>query len=223
MANQVALPRYTYDPATGRYYYAVGGQPVAERRVKEVREGQVSEAEAALALLALLFFEGKIAPAVWVAQMDTKLLRLHLILAAVGAGGWEQLTEEDVARVERRLSDDRPRVAGTATDVVAGAITVAVLLARVNVYIGGARTQYYDARRPRLQRSASNMMLLERRILGNSRHCPDCLRYYGMGWQPAGTLPSPGMDSVCGGACRCDFMYVEVPAVEAHSWIGTRR
>lgn len=47
----------------------------------------------------------------------------------------------------------------------------------------------------------------ERRILGLGDHCPDCLRYAAMGWQPIGTLPDPGVGSVCRANCRCRKEY----------------
>lgn len=217
------LPGFTYDPATGEYYHKSNGKPVVERRIKELLALLLLLASARLGELATAFVEKRIASSVWAEQVGTDLLRQHLILAALGAGGWAQLTEDDYARVQSRMDDDRQRVAGTANDVVIGAITLAVALARVNAYVGSARTQFYDAERSRLQRSASNMIMLERRILGNAMHCNDCIIYYNMGWQPVGTLPSPGMDSICGGACRCDMIYTEVPAVEVGAWLNTQR
>lgn len=54
----------------------------------------------------------------------------------------------------------------------------------------------------------------ERRRLGLvERHCPDCLDYAAMGWQPIGTLPPIG-DSLCRSNCDCRFEYMmEEPAV----------
>lgn len=43
----------------------------------------------------------------------------------------------------------------------------------------------------------------ERRVLGIADHCPDCLRYAAMGWQPIGTLPVIGAGSVCRTHCHC--------------------
>lgn len=43
----------------------------------------------------------------------------------------------------------------------------------------------------------------ERRVLGKADHCPDCIRYADMGWQPIGTLPAIGVGSVCRTNCRC--------------------
>jgi hypothetical protein len=45
------------------------------------------------------------------------------------------------------------------------------------------------------------------RILGDSEHCPDCEDYAAQQWQPIGSLPMPGVDSVCGGHCRCTVDY----------------
>lgn len=218
-----APPGFLYDPVTGDYYYKSNGKPVADRRIKELLAALILAGSVRLGELTTAFVEGRLAPSVWVEQTNTDLLRQHLILAALGAGGWAQLTEDDYARVQSRMDEDRKKVAGTASDVLLGTATLAVALARINTYIGDARTQFYDAQRRRIQRSASNMVLLERRILGNAQHCHDCIIYYNMGWQHVGTLPIPGMDSICGGNCRCDLIYIEVPAVEVGDWIGTMR
>lgn len=48
----------------------------------------------------------------------------------------------------------------------------------------------------------------ERRRLGLvEKHCPDCLDYAAMGWQPVGTLPPIG-DSLCRSNCDCRFEYM---------------
>ncbi|MBU2051243.1 MAG: hypothetical protein KKH61_20035 [Gammaproteobacteria bacterium] len=43
----------------------------------------------------------------------------------------------------------------------------------------------------------------ERRVLGAADHCPDCIEYAEMDWQPIGTLPDPGVGSVCQSNCHC--------------------
>lgn len=78
------------------------------------------------------------------------------------------------------------------------------LLARVGLYIGAAwgLMWFINGVKARLGGYTE-----ERRILGKADHCPDCLRYAGMGWQPIGTLPDPGVGSVCLSNCRCRKEY----------------
>lgn len=45
--------------------------------------------------------------------------------------------------------------------------------------------------------------LEERRVINSDDTCPDCYALSALGWQPFGTLPEPGQDSVCGARCHC--------------------
>lgn len=217
------LPGYTWDTRSSRFRAEATGRYVARRRILELVDAQVNHSTARLHELTEAFYERRIGASVWVEQMRTELRRQHLAQAALGAGGWERLTPTDFGRIGRSLRDDYARIAGTAQDILEGKITLPQALSRVNGYVGSARTQFFAAERDRIRPSSTGVMVIERRHMGNAIHCSDCINYYDLGWQPVGTLPLPGEDSVCRDQCRCGISYREVPATEVGEWIGTKR
>lgn len=218
------LPGYTWDGSSSRYRSNATGRYVARRNVLSLVESQVNSTSARVGELTTALHEGRLSASTWTEQMRAELKRQHLAQSALGSGGWDRIGAREFGRVGGRIRQDYARVEQLARDIAEGKATLPQALARANSYVGSARTQFFDAERDRLQRSDSSMITIERRVLGSGgQHCKDCLDYYGRGWQLIGTLPSPGMDSVCGGACKCNIIYREVPAVEVNDWLGSKR
>jgi len=218
------LPGYTWSHEAGRYRSSATGQFVARRRIAELLDAQINSASARYAELTTAFYEGRVSSTVWVEQMRTEQRRLTLQNEALGAGGWDRLGPTQWGRAGRDLRDQYAKIAGTAQDIVDGKITLAQALARANEYAGATRAHFYQAESETVQRSASNMIVIERRVLGSGgKTCKDCVEFYEMGWQIMGVLPPPCKDSICGGNCKCHVLRKEVPATEVNEWIGTKR
>lgn len=218
------LPGYTYDRrGGGRYRDQSSGRFVSRRDIQDLLDRQIESAERRLSNLTTALHDGRIAPAVWAEQMRTEVRRLTLQNQALGAGGWDRMTQSDFGKAGASLRDTYARLVDLAQGIQAGTVTLPQALNRVDGYIGEARRLYYDASRTHQQASGGDMAIIEKRTLGNSEHCPSCLRYHEQGWQPLGILPNPGEASECNRHCRCSLVSREVSVAEVDSWLGTRR
>ena len=220
------LPGYTYDRTSSRYRSARTGQFVSRSRITSLLETQVNSAEQRLGDLTVALYEGRVAPSVWVEQMRTELNRLHLQNSALGAGGWDNLTQADYGRIGGRIRNDYRRVEQLARDIINEDVTIGQANNRVRGYIGNARAEFFTAQRDRQRNRPpdAEMVTIERRLLfQGAKHCRDCPGHYDRGWEMAGILPLPTEQCECGNFCRCRMISRDVPAEEVGEWIGTKR
>lgn len=208
------LPGFTWDRNVARYRDTTRGQFVSRQRITGLLDIQINTAEQRLGNLVTALHEQRISPGVFQEQMRTELRRLHLQNSALGAGGFERLGAREYGRAGQMLRGDYQRLTNLANDIVNGRATLPQALNRVHGYVGTARNNFLHAERDANQQAAAarGVRMEERRRLGASEHCPDCVRYAALGWQAIGTLPVPGEGSVCGRNCRCSLERREVEA-----------
>lgn len=206
------LPGFTFDRSAGRYRDTTRGQFVSRSRILSLVDAQIHSAEQRLGDLVTALHEQRIAPAIFQEQMRTELRRLHLQNAALGAGGFDNLTQRDYGRAGQMLRGDYQRLTNLAQGVANGTVSLPQALNRVRGYVGTARSNFLHAEREAATQAAAlrGVRLEERRRLGAAEHCDDCVRYAALGWQPLGTLPVPGEASVCNRNCRCSLERQEV-------------
>jgi hypothetical protein len=202
------LPNYAYDRSLARYRSGATGRFVGRRTILDLMERQITGGENRLADLTTALHEGRISPAIWQEQMRTELRRLHTTNAALGAGGFDRMTFREWGRTGGLLRNDYQRLTNLANDIVAGKASLPQALQRVRGYVGNARVNFFEAERDAMR--ATGKQYEERRRLGASENCIDCVEYYRQGWQPLGVLPVPGQGSVCGTRCRCAMERREV-------------
>lgn len=217
------LPGYTYNESTRRYRNLATGRFVPRRAIVEQLGRVVEENRARIADLTMAAHERSLSLPAWQEQTRQALKRMHSQYAALGVGGWDNMTPRDWGRIGAALRDDYARIARLARDIEQGVVTLPQALQRVNGYMGNARAQYYKSEATRLRPSRAGGVIISRRILGASEHCDDCLDYYARGWQNLGVLPVPTQGSSCGTFCACDIVHREIDGGEAEQWIGTKR
>jgi hypothetical protein len=216
------LPGYTF--SSGRYRSNATGRFVARAVILSLLDAQVNATEAQMSDLATAVMEGHISPAVWQEEMRTEIRRQVLQQTALGSGGWDRISQAGYARAGADLLQLYAQISGTAKDIADDKVSMAQVQARANEYAGHGRSHFYSAERDTVKPSASNKMLIERRMLGGGgKTCQDCINFYGQGWQPLGVLPAPGADSVCRGNCKCRLIRMEVEASEVADWLGTKK
>ena len=216
------LPGYRWNARLGRYISQTTGRFVGRQAIVSLLDSHVGGSEARLARLVTTYSEGNVSPSVFAEQMRSELKRIHLQARALGAGGWDRLTQSDYGSIGGKLRSDYQRIERLAQDIANGDASLAQALNRAQGYVGNARVGYWDAQRERAQPQPGNV-ILERRVLGAAEHCDSCIEYYGRGWQAQGVLPSPGTDSECGTHCRCHMQYREVNRLVVGEYLGTRR
>jgi hypothetical protein len=213
------LTGYTWDRSASRYRSGATGRYVARNEIVNLLGTHISGGENRVEALTRAMFEGTIAPATYAEQMRTQLRRLHLQNAALGAGGWDRLRPADYGRIGQRLRDDYGRINKLITDVQNGNATIAQALNRANGYVGNSRIAFWETERAAQSVPKPGKVVIERRVLGAKKNCPDCLRYYAAGWQPIGVLPVPAIACACGTHCGCRLERRQVPADEVGQWV----
>lgn len=208
------LPGFIWDRSVARYRDTTRGQFVARTRIVDLMESSINTAERRLGDLVTAYHERRISPGVFQEQMRTELRRLHLQNAALGSGGFERLDARSYGRAGQMLRGDYQRLTNLTRGIADGTVSLPQALNRVHGYVGTARSNFLAAERDAAQQAATlrGVRMEERRRLGASEHCPDCVRYAGLGWQPLGTLPVPGEGSICSRNCRCSLERREVEA-----------
>jgi hypothetical protein len=191
------LQGYEWVPAAHNYRRP-DGTFVKRDRVLELLEASLNNRERTMLKGTTAFVEGKVSARAWVSRQSTMLQREYLQNAALAAGGWDRLTDADLARIQARLNTEFGRLASMADQIRAGEVTEAQALARIRMYQGGARREFFDVERTTLPATDEGMVRLERRLLGPTEdHCSVCPELADQGWQPEGTLPVPGEGSEC--------------------------
>lgn len=217
------LPGFTFDRSSHRYRDLSTGRYVAREHITRLLDAQVQATTERLTTLTTAAHEGAISPAVYAHQMRTEVRRLTLQNAALGAGGFDRLTQSDYGRVGRQLRDEYARLVNFANQMKEGSVTLPQALNRAEMYAGTARIQFWATEGAHVQPSQGGTVMIERRLLGVAEHCADCLDYYNQGWQPLGVLPEPGQGSACMSNCKCKKVRNEVALAVADEWIGTKR
>lgn len=138
----------------------------------------------------------------WQTAMETELKRSFLQNYAAGRGGWETFTQADYGRIGARLREQYKYLRNFAQELASGTLSESEIQRRMAMYERAARTAFYDGSRSAAKAGGRTQ---EKRIVSAVENCEDCLRYEAMGWQPIGTLPSPGQSSVCLSNCQCDM------------------
>lgn len=217
------LPGYTWDSRIQRYRSLATGRLVSRNAIMDQLGRAVTEGRDAAARITTAFYEGRLSASAWQEQLRITLRRMHGQHAALAVGGWDRMTPTDWGRIGRALRDDYARIERLAQAVQRGEITLAQALQRADGYMGNARAQYYKAEQERLRPSSAENSIVSRRILGASEHCADCVELYQRGWQPAGSMPTPGTGTSCQSYCQCDMIHNEVATDDLGDWIGTKR
>ena len=217
--NQIR--NYYWDSQKCQYVHAVNGRPVSEQLIMDTVQRTTNLYEQEVGNLVNAVYDEAISPSTFAVQMGQTLKRYSRQMSALGAGGFDRLTPTHYGRMGGLLSADYRRLKTFSQDIALGKITEGQAFSRARMYVGNHQKSFYRGRcEPSMD---AEEMIIERRTLQPAEHCPDCLRYAAMGWQPAGTLPDPGTDSECLSNCRCLKLRRVIKRGQRDKWIGRRR
>src|SRR4030095_15724564 len=175
-ASPPSLPGYTFEDSLGRYRSGATGKFVSRKEILSLTDAQINASEARMTSLTTAVVEGRISPTVWQEAMRTEAKQQVLSQAALGSGGWGRNNQQSFGRAGADLRQLYGKISGTAQDIADGKISMAQAQARANEYAGHGRSHFYEAEREKVKPSASNKVILERRMLGGGgRTCSDCV------------------------------------------------
>lgn len=150
------------------------------------------------------YAQGKIDKVALRATLQSTLKRQALTAAIIGVRGVGNLTDNVLTAVKRQLSVQLAYLDGFLETVDNREVTPRGR-ARAAQYANASwAISQTAARQFNLDTSGvSAVQLEEKRRLGGSEHCEDCLDLAEGDWEPFGSLPVPGQGTVCGSNCRC--------------------
>jgi hypothetical protein len=144
-------------------------------------------------------------------MFQATLRRQTLASAIIGVGGIGNLTDNVLTAVKKELAFQFRYLDGFIDDIDSRSLTLRDR-ARAKQYANSAWAISQTAARQFIldQNGSSADDLEEKRELGGSEHCDDCVEMAEEGWQPFGTLPPPGQASVCGSSCNCRIVVRQI-------------
>lgn len=148
---------------------------------------------------------GTLSLAEWEASIRDSIYDNYLLSSLIAMGGLAVASLVGWGFTADLIKSQYEYLDGFANDIKSSPLTwlSGRLNARANLYRNSVYSSYENTNR---NEAAADGYNLERRILGASDHCSDCLDYASVGWQPIGTLPPIG-DSICMSNCKCEFEY----------------
>lgn len=203
-----AWPRFdaewTYDPVSGRYRRP-SGQFMSERAINALVDGRIAKLSDNLRRYTRMLADGSITIDQWQGSVREAIKTAHIQATVLGHGGRDGLGAAEYGRIGQRLRQEYTYLQRFASDILAGRVSGAMALARVQLYAESVRGSYWEGTAIRQERQGYTLM---RRILDSqAQHCDDCLRYARAGMVPIGSLPMPGQRCECRARCRCSVQY----------------
>lgn len=156
-------------------------------------------------LLGGYVYDGTLSPADFRALFREELKGEYTREYLLGIGGREQMTQADWGRIGGMLKEQYGHLDDFIAELEAGNLTPEQIAARINMYVNSSRESFERAHYQVAGKAGCDEELWG---LGASEHCPDCLEFAGMGWQPLKTFPYPGQGQTqCLTNCQCTVSY----------------
>lgn len=195
---------WTYDANLGRYRRP-SGQFMSQKAVMALVDGRIDRLGQNLRRFTKMLADGNITIDQWQGSVREAIKAAHIQATVLGHGGKDGMGSAEYGRIGQRLRAEYAYLQNFAGDILAGRVSVAMALARVQLYAESVRSSYWEGASLRQGKQGYSLM---RRILDpQAQHCDDCLRYARAGLVAMGSLPMPGQRCECRARCRCQVQY----------------
>jgi hypothetical protein len=180
---------WAWDPRSFRYRDIDTGRFMPRGDVLNYVDESIHAGGVASNLLGGYAADGTLSPADFRALFREELKGEYIREYLLGIGGREQMGQPDWGSIGGMLADQYRYLDGLIAELEAGTLSPEQLAARIDMYINSAREAFERAHGRVAEKAGCDEELWS---LNGGEHCPDCLEYAGMGWQPIGTFPIPG-------------------------------
>ena len=195
---------WSYDTNLGRYRRP-SGQFMSQKAVMALVDGRIDKLGQQLRRFTQMLADGNITIDQWQGSVREAIKAAHIQATVLGHGGKDGMGSAEYGRIGQRLRAEYGYLQKFAGDILAGRVSTAMALARVQLYAESVRGSYWEGSSIRQERQGYSLM---RRILDpQAQHCDDCLRYARAGLVSMGSLPMPGQRCECRSRCRCSVEY----------------
>lgn len=183
---------YTLNPNGRR------GKPISELSfIENLRQIHEAQAEV-LGELVEGYYEGDLSLVTVEKATKAELKSLHLSMAALAVGGWENVSSSVATRTERDLRKEYQYLAAFMLLITTGELKRDAAVGRARLYADGGYGTFWRE------------STILQRLLGRSQEllipqpgaCRQCLSLAALGWQPLGTYTIPVHVN-----CRCGKEY----------------
>ena len=196
------LPGYDYDRRVSRYRNLVTGRFVPKQSVNDLLTKVANGSGDTLSRLARQAVNGNLTPRQFYELSRREVKHAYNACAALGKGGWHQMTAADWGRQGSLLKAEYKRLSEFAEAVAKGELTEAQAAARASLYADSAYKRYWELDREGQRASG---MEAERLVTqGDEKVCEECMGWEGQGWGEIGSRPLPGEIHA---GCRCSLEY----------------
>ena len=195
---------WTYDANLGRYRRP-SGQFMSQKAVMALVDGRIDKLGQNLRRFTQMLADGNITIDQWQGSVREAIKAAHIQATVLGHGGKAGMGSAEYGRIGQRLRAEYAYLQNFASDILAGRVSAAMALARVQLYAESVRSSYWEGASIRQGKQGYSLM---RRILDpQAQHCDDCLRYARAGLVAMGSLPMPGQRCECRSNCKCQVQY----------------
>lgn len=204
-----ALPGYEWIPSLHNYRSVETGRMVSRAAIRDGLEALMDTSAVNMNALTQSLIDGNISLASWQSSMMSEIKSAHVAASALANGGWSSMGPVEWGATGQMIREQYDYLRNFASQIADGTQPLdGRCLVRSDLY-GSASNTTYSAMRTRLL--TADGFEEEKRVLEDVIDaCDDCIEYANEGWQPIGTLPEPGNDSVCLKRCRCEKVYRRV-------------
>jgi hypothetical protein len=160
---------------------------------------------------------GEVPVDAWKRNQADDVQDLFIVMAAMGAGGFDALTKDDLdliigsADAPGGLAFSLSRLYEFAKGIADGTMTGEdAIINRAGLYAAAGNTVFETVSRASHMEATDEQgrpkFLLERNVLSPADHCGECPSLTEAGWLPIGSMPVPGLRE-CGPNCKCFMEY----------------
>lgn len=195
---------FQWSESSQRYRDEQTGRFVPTATINSAVDQVITKAGLRLRDLTARLQDGAITLAEWQNAMVAELKPLYVGAAAVGRGGWAQMSQSDWGWTGQQVRQQYGFLRTFAQDIATGKQPMdGRLLARAAMYAEAAR----PIQREMMRRVAGQIgRVEERNRLGAAdQHCGTCLDCTARGWVPLGSLPAVGART-CRSRCHCTIV-----------------
>ena len=197
------LPGYDWNKRISRYRNLSTGRFVSKQAVNGLLTNVANGSGATLSKLAQQAVRGGLTPRQFYELSRREVKHAYNACAALGKGGWHQMTAADWGRNGNLLRAEYARLRDFSQAIANGKLTEAQAAARASLYADSAYKRYWE-----LDREGQRVAGMTRACwvtVGDEKVCLACLELEGLGFVPIEQLPNPGGEVHAG--CRCELDY----------------
>lgn len=197
-------PGFGWNASAGRYTDLKTGRFVKASVIRDAVDATITKSSERIRALTQSLMDGRLNLQSWEIQTAQELKILHLANQVAALGGFSNVDNKSLSRLESILAKQFAYLHRFATQISDGSQKInGSLLSRINLYVHAARATY-EAERTIVMREAG--YLYEISILHSRDSCQGCLGESQKDWQPIGTLIPIG-ERDCLTRCHCTLDY----------------